>query len=74
MIVRIVRVGAVAGVAAAAGALAWRDRRNTDQPIRAKYPIAYWGRRVATELGPLLRQYWFVEDEDERPYNRVTKD
>ena len=69
-----VRVGALAGASAAIGAIAWRDRNSTDAPIRAKYPVAYWGRRVATELGPLLRQYWFSQDEDERPYNRVTRD
>jgi glutamate synthase domain-containing protein 2 len=69
-----VGMGAFAGIAAAVGIVAWRDRRNTDQPIRAKFPVAYWGRRVATELGPLLRQYWFIQDEDERPYNRITRD
>ena len=67
-------IGAVAGVTAVIGAIAWRDRRNTNEPIRAKFPVAYWGRRLATELGPLLRQYWFSQDQDERPYNRVTRD
>jgi glutamate synthase domain-containing protein 2 len=29
---------------------------------------------LATEVGPLLRQYWFESDEAERPYNRTTRD
>jgi len=64
-----------AGLAAvgAAGYLAVKDRQNTAQPIRAMYPLAYWGRRLATEVGPLLRQYWFESDEAERPYNRTTR-
>jgi len=66
--------GAAAGVSTALGLVAWKDRTNTETPVRATFPIAYWGRRVATELGPLLRQYWFSQDEDERPYNRVTRD
>jgi glutamate synthase domain-containing protein 2 len=68
--------GIVAGLAAAGatGLVAFKDRRNTDQPIRAMYPVAYWGRRLATEVGPLLRQYWFESDEAERPYNRTTRD
>ena len=68
--------GLVAGLAAAGatGVVALRDRRNTDRPIRAMFPVLYWGRRLATEVGPLLRQYWFEGDEDERPYNRTTRD
>jgi glutamate synthase domain-containing protein 2 len=68
--------GIVAGLAAAGatGLVALRDRRNTDQPIRAMFPVLYWGRKLATEVGPLLRQYWFEGDEDERPYNRTTRD
>jgi glutamate synthase domain-containing protein 2 len=66
-------LAAAAVAAAAAGYVAARDRRNTDQPIRAMYPLAYWGRWLATEMGPLLRQYWFESDEAERPYNRTTR-
>jgi glutamate synthase domain-containing protein 2 len=71
------RVAAVVAGLAAAGAtgvVALKDRRNTDQPIRAMFPVAYWGRKLATEVGPLLRQYWFESDEAERPYNRTTRD
>ena len=71
---RKIGMGAAAGITAAVAAVAWRDRHNTNEPIRAKFPVLYWGRRVATELGPLLRQYWFSQDQEERPYNRVTRD
>jgi glutamate synthase domain-containing protein 2 len=59
-------LGAVAAVAVA-------DRRNTDQPVRAMFPVAYWGRKLTTELGPLLRQYIVEDDEAERPFNRTTR-
>lgn len=68
------RLAAGLAAAGAAGLVARRDRRNTDQPVRAMYPLAYWGRWLATEAGPLLRQYWFESDEAERPYNRTTRD
>ena len=71
---RKIGMGAAAGITAAVAAVAWRDRHNTNEPIRAKFPVLYQGRRVATELGPLLRQYWFSQDQEERPYNRVTRD
>lgn len=56
------------------GLVAYKDRTNTDQPVRAMFPVAYWGRKLTTELGPLLRQYLFEDDESERPFNRTTRD
>ena len=70
MIGRLATVGALA----AAATIAVRDRRNTDQPVRAAFPLAYWGRKLTTELGPLLRQYVIEDDEAERPFNRTTRD
>jgi glutamate synthase domain-containing protein 2 len=65
---------AVAAAVGAVTAVAIRDRRNNDQPVRAAFPVAYWGRKLTTELGPLLRQYVIEDDESERPFNRTTRD
>ena len=32
------------------------------------------GRWIAVELGPLLRQYWFASDLEEKPFSRVTRE
>lgn len=65
--------GATAGAAAAIGYVASRDRASGD-PIRRHYPVAYWGRWLGHQLGPLLRQYIIAADEDERPFSRVERD
>lgn len=70
MKLRTITVGAGAVAVAVIG---FKDRTNTKEPIRAAYPVAFWARKIATELGPLFRQYWIEGDEDERPYNRVTR-
>ena len=66
----------MAGVAAGAAGLGYvarRDRASGD-PIRRHYPVAYWGRWLGHQLGPLLRQYIIAADEDERPFSRVERD
>ena len=53
--------------------LFFHDRFQTSNPIQRRFPVLYWGRWVAVKLGPLLRQYWFADDLDEKPYSRVTR-
>ena len=47
------------------------DRFQTVNPVQRRFPVLYWGRWVAVHLGPLLRQYWFANDLEEKPFNRV---
>jgi glutamate synthase domain-containing protein 2 len=39
----------------------------------AFYPVLAWGRKILTALGPYMRQYWFADDREETPYNRITR-
>ena len=50
------------------------DRTQTHNPIQRRFPVVYWGRWIAVELGPLLRQYWFASDLEEKPFSRVTRE
>ena len=61
------------GVAAGLGWVAAKDLTSGD-PIRARFPVVYWGRWAGQHLGPLLRQYIVAADEDERPFSRVERD
>ena len=49
------------------------DITQTANPIQRRFPVLYWGRWIAVHLGPLLRQYWFANDLEEKPFNRVTR-
>jgi glutamate synthase domain-containing protein 2 len=49
------------------------DRFQTVNPIQRRFPVLYWGRWVAVHLGPLFRQYWFANDLEEKPFDRVTR-
>lgn len=49
------------------------DRTQTDEPIQRMFPVVYWGRWLSVITGPLLRQYWFASDHEEKPYDRVTR-
>ena len=50
-----------------------RDKTQTKEPIRRRYPVLVWGRKSLVGLGPLLRQYLFMGDQEEMPYNRITR-
>lgn len=50
-----------------------RDKRQTREPIRRRYPVLVWGRKLLVGLGPFLRQYLFMNDQEETPYNRITR-
>ncbi len=49
------------------------DRFQTENPVQRRFPVLYWGRWIAVHLGPLLRQYWFANDLEEKPFDRVTR-
>lgn len=41
--------------------------------IRRNFPLLGWFRYGFELIGDELRQYWFMSDTEERPYNRVTR-
>lgn len=49
------------------------DKRQTKEPVRRKFPVLIWGRKTLVALGPLLRQYLFMSDLEETPYNRIVR-
>lgn len=49
------------------------DKTQTDEPIQRMFPVLFWGRKMSVLAGPLLRQYWFANDHEEKPYDRVTR-
>lgn len=49
------------------------DKLQTNEPVERMYPVLFWGRKMFTSLGPLLRQYLFANDTEEAPYNRLTR-
>ncbi len=53
--------------------LFFHDRFQTENPIQRRFPVLYWGRWIAVQLGPLFRQYWFTNDLEEKPFDRVTR-
>jgi glutamate synthase domain-containing protein 2 len=50
-----------------------RDKTQTKEPIRRRYPVVVWGRKILEGMGPLLRQYLFMNDQEETPYDRITR-
>lgn len=49
------------------------DKRQTENPIQRLFPVIIWGRKMLVKMGPLLRQYLFLNDQEETPYNRITR-
>ena len=49
------------------------DRLQKDYPVQRMYPVIIWGRKILVKMGPLLRQYLFLNDQEETPYNRITR-
>lgn len=50
-----------------------RDRTQTEDPIQRLFPVIIWGRKLMIKTGPLLRQYLFLNDQEETPFNRITR-
>ncbi len=49
------------------------DKVQKDDPVQRVFPVVIWGRKFLNSLGPLLRQYLFSNDQEETPYNRITR-
>ncbi len=49
------------------------DKTQTSEPVQRMFPVLYWGRKLSISLGPLLRQYILASDQEETPYNRLTR-
>lgn len=49
------------------------DKRQKEYPVQRMFPVVIWGRKFLVRLGPLLRQYLFLNDQEETPYNRITR-
>ena len=49
------------------------DKRQKENPIQRLFPVVIWGRKILVKMGPLLRQYLFLNDQEETPYNRITR-
>ncbi len=49
------------------------DKLQKDDPVQRVFPVAIWGRKLLINLGPLFRQYLFSNDQEETPYNRITR-
>ncbi len=49
------------------------DKLQKDYPIQRLFPVVIWGRKILVKMGPLLRQYLFLNDQEETPYNRITR-
>lgn len=49
------------------------DKRQKNDPVQRVFPVIIWGRKMLVKMGPLLRQYLFLNDQEETPYNRITR-
>lgn len=49
------------------------DITQTQEPVQKRFPVCYWFRRLFIELGPYLRQYLYAKDNEESPFNRITR-
>ena len=51
----------------------FHDKFQKDYPVQRMFPVIIWGRKILVKMGPLLRQYLFLNDQEETPYNRITR-
>ena len=49
------------------------DKWQKEDPVQRIFPVIIWGRKFMVKLGPLLRQYLFLNDQEETPFNRITR-
>ena len=49
------------------------DKTQKNYPVQRVFPVVIWGRKLLVKLGPLLRQYLFLNDQEETPYSRITR-
>jgi len=49
------------------------DKWQKEDPVQRVFPVIIWGRKTLMKMGPLLRQYLFLNDQEETPFNRITR-
>ncbi len=49
------------------------DKTQKNYPVQRVFPVVIWGRKLLVKVGPLLRQYLFLNDQEETPYSRITR-
>lgn len=49
------------------------DKTQKNYPVQRVFPVVIWGRKLLVKMGPLLRQYLFLNDQEETPYSRITR-
>lgn len=52
---------------------AWRDRKQKEHAILINFPVIGHLRYYFEYLGKFFRQYWFTNDDEERPFSRATR-
>lgn len=52
---------------------AWRDRHQKEHAILINFPVVGHLRYYFEHLGKFFRQYWFTNDDEERPFSRATR-
>lgn len=68
----LLALAALAAVAVVVVAV--RDLTQTHSAVNRNFPVIGHVRALLSELGPPLRQYFFANDTEERPYNRITRE
>ena len=49
------------------------DIWQKDDPVQRIFPVIIWGRKLMVKAGPLFRQYLFLNDQEETPFSRITR-
>lgn len=52
---------------------AWRDRHQVEHAILINFPVIGHLRYYFEHLGKFFRQYWFTNDDEERPFSRAVR-
>src|SRR3954466_13253770 len=64
----------LAGIVAALVLLALYDALQRRHALLRAYPLLGRARFMLEKIGPELRQYWFADDKQERPFDRTQRD
>ena len=64
----------VAGIVLALLLLALYDALQRRHALLRAYPVLGRARFMLEKIGPELRQYWFADDKQERPFDRTQRD
>lgn len=49
------------------------DKWQKNDPVQRIFPVIIWGRKLMVKMGPLFRQYLFLNDQEETPFSRITR-